>query len=194
MIASWERVSAVGERLDLAGLPWLLVVGGATRPGNRRSRRLCAEAASLGFPVVWIDGFGERDRDGQRVPIEVSGSEPDHPIRIVECAEALELEVRSGPGFRCAELLDDLAGRLAPLRGPLRWAARFARRAARAGRGGALWRIIDRSGLLDDARPYAIVHADEFALATAWRLHRRWPDVMIGPDLPASSLDGSVES
>ena len=166
-----------------ADAPWVLVLGGCTRPGNRRARRDVKTAVEHGFRAVWLDGF-EEEVDGCRAPIAdlAAGAE----VRIVRLRAMDEASNRRTVRSRLARLIG--SGSPGPRRKQL---ARSVKRLVQVGRGRRLrsiqMPIIDE--LAVSSRPDEVVYCDDLALATAWELSRRWPDVRIGSELV---LDGDV--
>ena len=69
-----EKVVGLGEVGDhLPNQPWILVLGGTSREGNRRARRAIRNALEVNTGALWFDGYSERSSEGsvQRVPLNV---------------------------------------------------------------------------------------------------------------------------
>ena len=166
-----------------ADAPWVLVLGGCTRPGNRRARRFVKSAVERGFGAVWLDGF-EEEIDGRRVPVAELAAGAD--VRIVGLRAMDEASNRRTVRSRLARLIG--SGSPGPRRKQL---ARSVKRLVQVGRGRRFRSI--QMPIIDElavaCRPAEVVYCDDLALATAWELSRRWPDVRVGSELV---LDGDV--
>lgn len=165
-------VSAVGDR-------WLLLLGGVTRQGNRRARRIASSALQSGLDVVWFDGFEETDEgSSMRVPLDVV--EPGGSLVIV--------------GFENAERRT-LSGRLR-LGGSLRanplgrwiWKLLF-RRIGSMTRPRACWAVVrsDIRALARHGIPEAIVYGDDYAITSAWYAGQLWRSAPLSTGLPRAN-------
>ena len=163
-------------------VPWVLVLGGCTRLGNRRARRNVKGALELGCRVVWFDGF-EEEIGGHGVP--VGGVESGGELRVVGLRAAEELATSRTLRARIARWLS--TGSPGPRRHTL---ARWSRRSVQIGRSRRFCRlqlpVVDQA--VTSALPAAIVYCDDVALTTAWRLSRRWPHVWVGSELKFEDL------
>lgn len=164
----------------------VVVICGPSPAGNRRARRLVLQAADAGRRVVWIDGCGEHQLDGNVVD---AGS-----VEWLLAAEQLDAGLRAGIVWR---LSDRVTGwrelrwvqRWAGLRGSLMALAANLRRVARLRRGVVLWRCVAAQLDAGLAPPAAIVHADDVAVTTAWHLARRYPEAPASNDVTSDLLE-----
>lgn len=199
-------ISVEGMSAHTPTTPWILVLGGITREGNRRARRACRDAIDTGLNVVWFDGFEESFDDGSRVPIVVDHSfsvvvvgyrdtERGHPINamvtaVPDAIERLFVKIESGAAASRVEFLSRLGTvlrrNIVPLLATIR--KKLLRRFSQIFRGIVGWRIIRPAlvSLVERApSPSAVVYGDDFALTQAWRVARVWPEVPIDMELVA---------
>ena len=164
-----------GEQIVPPGESWVLVVGGVTRPGNRRARRVAAKALARGLDVVWLDGFEETHPDtGARVPVDVD--EPKGDLTSVGYVDAEEAtasgRMRIGAGLRSNPIT--------------RWMWKLLlRRVGTILRPSAGWKAVRPTlGQLDSAvAPRNIVYCDDYAITIAWNAGRMWTNTTISTDL-----------
>lgn len=187
--------------------PWVLILGGVSREGNRRARRAARQALEGGLAVVWFDGFAEThdDPSGSRVPLDVE--RPSADMLVVDYKEA---ERRHWLNRMVEGVPEALESPLAVLEGGLRrrGTGGLVRLALRlrllVGRVGSLLRrkLLKRIGLVFRSRlnwslvsdylvemlrrspgPEQVVYGDDFALTQAWRVARLLPDVRVSMEL-----------
>jgi hypothetical protein len=202
-----EKVIGLGQISGhLPSDPWVLVLGGVTREGNRRSRRAIRAALGKHLSVIWFDGFGERVGPGQqRVPLEVAV--PDGSVVVVDYSQVeqahwLNRMVEAVPSaiVTPVEMVEgSLAGRssgrsswLTRVRRALQRAAmvfrvKFLRRIAQIFRGMVGWNIV-RDDVERLSRivppPMRIVYGDDFALTQGWRAARIWTGSPTSMEMP----------
>lgn len=161
--------------LGLIGDPWLLVLGGVTRQGNRRARRAVSTALDSGLDVVWFDGHDQTDGGTmQRAPVEPQS--PGGRLVIVDFHEAeartMSSRLRLGHTLRANTVR--------------RWIWRhFLRRIGSLLRPRACWTTIrpDIRVLSRHTTPDSIVYGDDFAITSAWYTARIWETVPVHPAL-----------
>lgn len=150
---------------------WLLVVCGPSRPGNRRARRLAADASRLGLDVVWFDGFDERV-DRVRVPLD--SDDLAAPIHVIVCAETFGRSDARTLRRRIAATLER-----PELPTPLRRAGAVLRKSAAIGRPRRHWQVLRPAieALVATSEPIGVVPCDDSGFVVAWNVMRRWPAV-----------------
>lgn len=164
--------------------PWVLILGGVTREGNRRARRTASAALESGISVVWFDGFEEsyESREGERVPLNQHRSAVGVPITIIGYAEHER-------GHWLNRMFNPLAGLERPL--PTGGLSRtiltkVLRRISLIFRGVIGWRLV-KPDIEELARtapaPIQIVFGDDFALTQAWYAARIWTRVPAAMEL-----------
>ena len=166
---------------------WILLLGGTTRVGNRRARRLVVELTKLGASVMWVDGFVETVPGAQgRVPID--GVPLGHKVEILEVKSEFVAASRHSLSALTEPLLVRLAKTGSRASSLARRFATFTRRLENLGRGRRFWSVVRRN--LDEVGlgepPTAVLYCDDSALLAAWHLARRWPSSAVG-----SSLEGA---
>lgn len=169
--------------------PWVLVLGGISRAGNRRARRAARAAVRTGYHVLWFDGFEEVD--------------PHHPDRRLEVLEPTGPDQVTVLGYKIVErhqLLNRLAfgklpetetGAIANGGDKKRWIGlmifrlalrirkRIIRKIYKAVRGYLNWRKLrpEILKLRSLPNPAFIVYCDEYATPSAWHATRIWDKV-----------------
>lgn len=167
----------VPRDLDKVSSPWVLVLGGISREGNRRARRNCVAALETGMDVVWFDGFEERHpRTGDSVPLSGVPSERSLVIIGYRERQAASLSGRL------------IAGHSLRRRKATRWLWKKAtRRLGRALQGRSAWlatRPLMKPLTRKDA-PAQIVYCDNVALTTAWYCARIWEETPVAMSFSA---------
>lgn len=166
--------------------PWVLIVGGTTRGGNRAARQRVVEACSRGLAVVWIDGFEEKYNGAGRVALRYM-DDSDH-VLVVCCADAVERRRAAGAFGRSARGLARLGAiaaqqssgpqsRVGPVAGRLMTKVEQKLiHLGHLGDGRALWGLLrPHFEELDvEMRPEAVIYCDDAALTTAWHLAQEW--------------------
>lgn len=184
-----EEIVDLGDlKREVPTVPWILILGGLSRAGNRRARRVVAGVVGRGAVPVWIDGFDERrEEDGERVVID--GLADDARVLVVPCAEQERSLSEHGFTMRCSRWVGGTYSALerrrvaTPVvrrgRGAAKLLERSLARAGGVGRGRRLWHLLrpELDSIDLDQRPTAVVYCDDYALTSAWYLSRRWPDV-----------------
>ncbi len=185
--------------------PWILLLGGVGRSGNRRARRFAASALESGRDVVWLDGFEEQmeDEAGTRVPTEVETvngrlfivgyRDAEQRLAYNRVASWVSGVVYAA-GSGAAEVLGTSKSKAVAHFG--RRVRRVSRRVGNAlfakffgrvasalrGRGG--YRIM--RGMLESLAvsrtPEVVVYCDDYALTLAWHCARLWPDVPVSSE------------
>jgi hypothetical protein len=148
------------------GNRWVIVFGGVSRQGNRRSRRTAASALRAGLDVVWFDGF-EETYTGSEERVALDGPEGAAHLVVV--------------GIQAAENLT-FAGRLRTggpfLRNPITkalWKVLF-RRLGTLLRARACWKVVrdDVHALADLDDPAMLFYGDDYAITSAWYAGKIW--------------------
>lgn len=162
--------------------PWVLVIGGVSREGNRRARRASREAAARGLDVVWLDGYEECDPENpeNRLPISELVGDGETVILGFKDAERRQFLNRLSLGDSRTRLSsgdkngDEIGLRRQPRGGIL---GKVLRRANKALRGYLIWRRLRptiRELKANSPAPSAIVYGDGHAVPTAWHTVRIW--------------------
>lgn len=152
------------------GPKWALLLGGVTRQGNRRARRLAVEMLQDGLDVVWFDGFEEASRDGERVPLDVG--DVDTGLTIIgfraDDERSWAGKLRAGTGMKSNPITRAL------------WQF-LLKRIGTALRPRTCWKIAQPvvDELAKNSTPQIVVYCDIYALTSAWYVGRRWRAVPI---------------
>jgi hypothetical protein len=155
---------------------WVLILGGVTRHGNRRARRVAVQMLKDGLDVVWFDGFEERDVDsGSRVPLEVPDVHPEITIVGYRDAEDRSLagRLRTGSGLKANPFTRAM------------WKL-VLRRIGTVLRPRAGWKAIkpEIEMLAAGPAPRLIVYCDVYAITSAWYAGNQWTSTPILSGLP----------
>lgn len=185
MSASSSRLAHIGTVESEPNVPWVLLLGGCTRPGNRRARRTVGKAIELGLQVIWIDGF-EEEVEGQSVPVE--GIATDAGLIIVGVREAEVAATHQTTRAKVARLLPNGSSNAGVQR-----ISRFLRRSLQIGRSRRFHRLQQAviNQITTSTPPAAVVYCDDTAITTAWHLSRRWPQVVVDSELKIREPAGS---
>lgn len=202
-----ESQTTLGEiGAHLPADPWVLVLGGVTREGNRRARRAVREATSGGLSAIWFDGFDERYEDAREMRVELGG-DLDYSNVVVVCYADEErahwlnsagdaLTQRVEKGSRSIE--EKVSGRFDATAKVLRrirmWVEKLARRVrklvlrrlSQIFRGLVGWSLIESDIVTLErtvAAPMAIVYGDDHAFTQAWRVAKIWTHVPVSTEL-----------
>ena len=148
--------------------PWVLVLGGVSRAGDRRARRAVLAALEANTNVIWFDGFERPDDDATEDPtIEPTNGE----LLIV--------------GFRDAERrlflnrIENVFGSTPKRRKFRNQFVRPLGTVTRSYRNWILLRPTLRSMMPVVSSPTQIIWSDDFSLASAWHIARLWPDAAV---------------
>jgi hypothetical protein len=164
--------------IDLQGVGdrWALILGGVTRQGNRRARRIATKMLKEGLDVVWFDGFEERSKDdGTRVPLDLD--ELDGSLTIVgygeSDAKSFAGRLRTGSRMRSNPLTRAL------------WRV-LLRRLGTILRPRAGWLIIRPAveQLSSLPAPRLIVYCDVYSITSGWYSGQLWRSTPILSGLP----------
>lgn len=178
--------------------PWVLVIGGVSRDGNRRARGEAREAASEGLNVLWLDGYEETypGEGTTRVPIEGLNG-PGFVVvagfRLRERSSLLNrLSYGSPKGGHSVAETEDGVGWDPPTshfgRGIANIRKTLFRKVNQVFRGYLLWRLLRPTlAHLHDSSPppTSIVYCDDYTIPTGWHAARIW-DVPIGMEFQES--------
>jgi hypothetical protein len=172
--------------------PWVLVIGGVSRDGNRRARRAAREAASDGLNVLWLDGYEETypGEENTRVPIEGldgPGSVIVAGFRLQERSGLLNRLSFGSPKAGATDYETDDGAEWGSSSSQIRRAITGVRKALfrkinQVFRGYLLWRLLRPTlAHLHDSlpQPRSIVYCDDYTIPAGWHAARIW-DVPIG--------------
>jgi len=192
----WLSLSEIGP--ENISEPWVLVLGGISRDGNRRARRAAREAASHGLNVLWLDGYEETypGENSQRVPIEGLDGPGVVVVAGFRQRERGSLLNRLSYGSPKANHLDsetdDEAGWDPPSTRIGRAVARIRtslfRKINQVFRGYLLWRLLRPilARLHDSSpQPASIVYCDDYTIPAGWHAARIW-DIPISMEFQES--------
>ncbi|MCH8217318.1 MAG: hypothetical protein IH892_11170 [Planctomycetes bacterium] len=195
-----EKVVGLGEVGDhLPHQPWILVLGGTTREGNRRARRAIRTALEVNTGALWFDGYSERTSEHgvERVPLDVpvpngrvvivdyAAKERGHWLnRMVEGVPEALISLVVKVEDMVAVAGDGRVPVVTRMRRAFEKALAFVRKKALRRfslmfRGRVGWRIVkeDVAFLSKNAPPpKQIIYGDDFALTLGWHAARIWPD------------------
>lgn len=148
----------------------VVVLGGYTRPGDRRARRSVIAALNEGFDVTWVDSF-EDTHSGRRVELSSIDSETsleNERLEIIEARTAFEAIFRSSRRFKLATVV----GRSNSSQ--LQAVARFIRRLNQIGRSRRMDYVVRPivEKILAEGKLSVLVYCDDFALPTAFWVSR----------------------
>jgi hypothetical protein len=194
-----ERWLSIAEldSVDVSS-PWVLVIGGVSRDGNKRARRAAREAASEGLNVLWLDGYEEAEpgEGTTRVPIEGlngPGSVVVAGFRLRERSSLLNrLSYGSPKGSHSVAETEDGVGFDPPTshfgRAIAKLRKTLFRKFNQVFRGYLLWRLLrpTLANLHDSSPPpTSIVYCEDYTIPTGWHAARIW-DVPIGMEFQES--------
>lgn len=201
-----ERVVGLGEIDEhLPEEPWILVLGGITREGNRRARRAIRNALDADTSSLWFDGYSERAREGDAERVPLDAAIPDGHVVVVDYAanrrrrwsnrmvEGVPRALLS-PLVRAEDIAAGAAAKRVPVLTRVRRAlqrvlgsfrSRLLRKIGLVVQGRVCWRIVenDFAFLLEHAPPpRQVVYGDDVALTQAWHVGKSWLDAPISTE------------